>query len=52
MTFSSTGLMIYDGSWKDNMPDGEGYKYSEEGKKIKVFYKDGINILNLRSENV
>lgn len=49
--FSSSGGLIYDGGWRNNMPDGEGYKYNEQGKKIGVFYKDGINILNLRSDN-
>lgn len=29
----SNGELIYEGTWKDNMPSGEGFRIDEQGNK-------------------
>lgn len=48
VSFVDKNAVIYDGEWRNNLPDGEGTKYDSSGQKIKTYFKEGINILALR----
>ena len=43
--------VIYEGEWKKGLPEGEGYRFDEEGTRLKTFYIEGINVFSLEDQS-
>ena len=42
---------IYEGEWKNNLPEGEGTRFDQKGNKEKTYYIDGINVFSLKDQS-
>jgi hypothetical protein len=47
VSFYDQDLVIYDGNWKNGVPEGDGVKYDQNGRKIATLFHEGIDIMAL-----
>lgn len=47
VSFADKDAPIYEGEFRNGLPDGKGIKYEEDGNKVEALFKDGINVLTL-----
>jgi hypothetical protein len=45
--FADKEVTIFEGEFRNGLPDGKGVKYEEDGSKAEALFKDGINVLTL-----